>query len=127
MPVVEGRQHLSDRPIDKTDGISKPRTWCASAVEVAITSQLLSDADRLEIHAENRRRAHSLSTCVIEASDLVQNGAYLDPVVPFDRRNSACKIAPAIGTGAIRVGRRLRCGRKVRPEFAVDQAQINGT
>src|SRR5262249_40823193 len=60
----------------------------AATIGIAVTSQLLRDADRLEVHAEDRRHAHFSGAGVVLAGNFVQQRLNLEVIVRFSQRDA---------------------------------------
>src|SRR5215467_6973769 len=56
--------------------------------------ELLTDAHRLKIHAEDRRHADGVLSRAIETSDLVEDGLDLEHVVPLDAAIAGRGVLP---------------------------------
>jgi hypothetical protein len=68
-PAVQCAYHLPDRCIDKRNGVGEAVARCRCRIFVAAALELLPDADGLEVHAKQHRRAAWEFAGMIEAVD----------------------------------------------------------
>ena len=81
--IIQRADHLPDRFIDKANGIGEAGARCRFGIGIAAASELLPNADSLEVHSKQRRRAESNFAGMIVSPNFVENCADLNAIIPF--------------------------------------------